>query len=89
MNLNELPIGTRIYNGGDMANVPHFGTITAHDPGGRFPAQLQITPDAGAEREAYWITPASFSRKYSGHCGTRFVTEAAYKEFREKIMQSF
>jgi hypothetical protein len=89
MELNELPIGTRIYNNGDMANASHFGTITAHKPAGRFTAQVQITPDSDAERPAYWIPPAAFSEKYLGHGGTRFVTESAYRTWRESQMAAY
>ena len=83
MNLTDLPIGTRIYNHGDMCNVSHFGIITAHKPAGRFSAQIEITP-WDTDLESYWVTPASFSREYKGHAGTRFVTEVAYYTWREK-----
>jgi hypothetical protein len=84
MKLSELPIGTRIYNHGDMANRPHFGTVTRHLPHKRWPAQVEITPDAGAERDPYTISPAVFSPVYRGHGGTRLVTEAAYYAWREE-----
>ena len=88
--MKELQVGTRIYNGGDMANVAHFGTITAIHKNARFGDQYQITPDPGSERnKPYAITPAAFSEKYEGHGGTRFVTEDAYKEWREKRMSAF
>ena len=82
MNLSDLPIGTRVYNHGDMANFPHFGVITAHRPADRFSAQLQITPDPDAERRPYWVPPCAFSRQYAGHGGTRLVTETAYHAWR-------
>jgi hypothetical protein len=88
MKLNELPIGTRIYYTGDMANIEHFGTITAHKSG-RFGDQIEITPDADAERKPYWIPPEMFSVKYLGHGGTRFVTEAAYHAWRESQMAAY
>lgn len=76
----QLTIGTRVFNGGDMANVEHFGTITSikgHHVG--------ITPDAGSERDGEYFVPACmFHEKYLGHGGTRFVTEAAYKAWREE-----
>jgi hypothetical protein len=83
MRLSELPIGTRIYNAGDMANLPHFGTITAHRLHPRWSAEVEITPDADAERDPYTIPPSAFSFTYRGHGGTRLVTEAAYDAWRE------
>lgn len=85
----DLPIGTRVFNSGDMANSPHFGAVTAHKPAGRFSAQLEITPDEGSERGPYWITPAAFSTEYAGHGGTRFVTEAAYCAWRETRLRAY
>jgi hypothetical protein len=89
MKLNELPIGTRIYNDGDMANLPHFGTITGHRLHARWPAEVEITPDADAEREPYTISPSAFSPEYHGHGGTRLVTEAAYNAWREDQARSW
>lgn len=86
MKLTDLPVGTRIFNGGDMANSEHFGTITAIKPAGRFSAQVEITPDEGSERGPYWVTPAAFSPEYKGHGGTRFVTENAYYAWRNSAI---
>lgn len=78
----ELTIGTRVFNNGDMANVEHFGTITTikgHHVG--------ITPDADSGRNGEYFVPASmFCEKFLGHGGTRFVTEAAYRLWREERM---
>jgi hypothetical protein len=84
MKLSDLPIGTRIYNSGDMANQPHFGTITEHLLHIRWPAEVKITPDTDAERDPYTISPSAFSPVYHGHGGTRLVTEAAYCAWREE-----
>lgn len=85
MTLAELPIGTRVFNNGDMANESHFGTITDHKPAGRFSAQVEITPDEGSDRSGpYWIMPGAFSKAYDGTGLTRFVTEAAYKAWRQE-----
>jgi len=85
-----LEVGTRVFNGGDMANVEHFGTITAIIRNARFGDQYEITPDPGSERtNPYCIPPVMFSEEYKGHGGTRFVTEAAYKEYREKQIADF
>ena len=81
----ELTIGTRVFNGGDMANCEHFGTITAIETESRFQNHVEITPDAGSDRTKPYKVPACiFSAKYLGHGGTRFVTEAAYQEWRQE-----
>jgi len=84
----KLEIGTRIYNSGDMANLPHHGTITNIETG-RFGTQLEITPDPESERRVYWIPPCMFSPKYEGHGGTRIVTEAAYMEWKYERIAEF
>lgn len=82
MTLADLPIGTEVYNGGDMANAEHFGVITDHNQG-RFGTSVEITPEADSCRSGpYWVTIAVFSRVYLGHGGTRFVTKAEYERWR-------
>lgn len=84
MKLENLPIGTRVYNQGDMANVPHFGTITGHRPSERWLDHVEITPDADEGRdEPYYVPAAMFSAEFKGHSGTRLVTAAAYRAWRE------
>ena len=73
----------RIYNRGDKANWPHFGTITAVS--GKL--GYEITPDEGSERtEPYWILPSMISPKFEGHSGTRIVPEAAYYAWRDESL---
>jgi hypothetical protein len=43
--LKTLPIGTRVYYTGDMANLPAVGTIVEHKPSARFSDQLRIEWD--------------------------------------------
>ena len=82
----ELIVGTRVYNGGDMANASHFGTITAIKTS-KWGTNIEITPDADSDRSGpYNVPQAIFSPKYLGHGGTRLVTEAAYQEFRKEQM---
>ena len=40
-----LPEGTRIYNGGDIANIEHFGTITRVIIDPKWGNSYEITPD--------------------------------------------
>jgi len=81
----ELYTGTRIYYGGDMANLPDFGTIKAIEKD-RWGVHCSITLDDGREMT---INTCLFSPKYLGHGGTRFVTERAYNEYREEQMAGF
>lgn len=84
MKLEQLPVGTRVFNGGDMANSEHFGTITEIKKD-KWGEKVQITPDADSERTSpYWISVVCFSEVYKGHGGTRFVTEEAHAEFRKE-----
>ena len=81
--MNTLEIGTEVYNGGDMANVEHFGIITAIKNG-----QYQITPDADSDRKnPYWVPFCAFSPVYKGHGGTRFVTKEAYDLFQAERLK--
>jgi hypothetical protein len=78
----KLEIGTRVYNHGDMANVPHFGTIVEVRTDPRWGTDLRIQPDDDAGSKDYWVNPCVFSPVYLGHGGTRFVTEEAYQAWR-------
>ena len=83
VNLNE---GTRIYYGGDMANPDGFGVITKaySDKWGSF---VDVVMDDG--REMRGLHTVGFSATYSGNGSTRFVTEAAYDEWRANQIAQF
>ncbi len=85
MKLDELPVGTRIYYGGDMANQSDFGVITKHrsDKFGQF---VDTKLDDGRVQRS--LPLCVFSPVYKGHGGTRFVTEKAYKEYRQQHLQN-
>ena len=81
--MKMLEVGTRIYNHGDMANPSHFGTISRVIVDHKWGSWYEITPDAGEERTApYRIPIGIMSPHFSGHHGTRFVTEEEYKRWR-------
>lgn len=82
MKLADLPKGTRIYYGGDMANNDGFGTITGteSDKWGQF---VTIKMDDG--RNIKHLPICCFSDEYLGHGGTRFVTIEAYNKYRQAI----
>lgn len=81
----DLAVGDRVFNGGDVRNHEHFGTITAEKKG-NYGHDFQITPDedSGDDCEPYWIAAYTVQDIYKGHGGTRIVTEAAYKVWREE-----
>ena len=87
--MRELEVGTRVFNNGDMANIEHFGTITEIKRS-KWGTDYQITPDPDSDRDApYYIPACMFCEEYKGHGGTRFVTEDAYKEYRNKQIANF
>lgn len=75
-----LKRGLRIYYNGDMANEEGFGIITSlqRNKWGTF---VDIKMDDG--RTFPSLSIAIFSEEYLGHGGTRFVTEEAYKKFKQ------
>lgn len=76
----ELTKGTKIYNHGDMANVEHFGTVTAIRRGYGY----EITPDAETGLKPYTIPAYTVSETYSGNGTTRIVTAEAYYAWRRE-----
>jgi len=79
MNKETLKKGTRIYYGGDMANDEGFGTITNQETD-KWGTTVDIKMDDGRK---FNVSVVIFSDEYLGHGGTRFVTEEAYKKFRQ------
>lgn len=89
--LKDLPIGTRIYYGGDMANHEELGTVirTWVDRWGEN-LEARFDPnDEYPEGRVTTLNPCLFSREYLGHGGTRFVTEKAYNEYKAKQREQF
>ena len=85
MTLKDLPVGTRIYYSGDMANAEAFGTVTK-TYSTQFGERLEVAFDNGKTKI---LSPVYFSPEYTGEGDTRFVTEKAYREYREKILAQF
>jgi len=84
-----IRIGTEIYNGGDMANNPHFGTVTKIMQSPAFGVSIEINPEGGSGRQKYTMSPCLFSEKYLGHGGTRIVTKSAYQQYRDQILKQY
>lgn len=77
----QLAVGTRIYTTGDMANASGFGVVKSNDG-----SMVTMAMDDG---RTISTVACGFSSVYKGHCGTRFVTEDAYKAWRnEKLAAS-
>jgi len=70
----ELKVGMKIYNHGDQANSPHFGTITKISD-----RVITITPEDGLN--PYRVDSYDFKDEYKGNGLTRLVTAAAYDKW--------
>ncbi len=80
-----LEIGTRIFNHGDMANVPSWSVIV-----GRESTDYGVTYRLRDEDDGHlWgIFAGQVSAEYKGNGLTRIVTEAAYLRYRaEKLAE--
>ena len=83
--LMELTKGTRIYYGGDMANMESTGTISRAytDKWGSW-----VDIDLDDKRKFPGVSVMQFSEEYLGNGGTRFVTLEAYNDFRRKQFEA-
>jgi hypothetical protein len=77
--MKEHPIGTELY--------PGFGIITALTCDPKWGDTYDFTLEDG--REIKGIPTIMLGEKYEGHCGTRFVTRAAYDEHRKKVLERY
>ncbi len=82
----NLPVGTEIYYGGDMANDSGFGKVVAAATT-RWGDQMDIEMEDG--RLIRGLAPCAFSAEYLGHGGTRFVTKEAYQAWHQKAVDAF
>lgn len=81
----KITKGTKIYYGGDMANLEGFGTITdviytSH--GTTYVIQME-------DSRIIKVPNYCFSNEYKGHGGTRFVTKEAYENYRNAIYNKY
>jgi len=79
-----LAPGVKVFYGGDMANREDWGTVTAINSD-RWGACVVVAWDSGRQSS---LSVALFSPEYLGHGGTRFVTQAAYRLWREAQLSS-
>jgi hypothetical protein len=83
-----LPIGTRIYNRGDNANISHYGTITGIEIS-KWGINYEITSDASAERNAYLIPKCMIKDVDTGDGLSRIVTESKKMTLDKKQIIEF
>jgi hypothetical protein len=71
----------RIYYTGDMANHSGWFAVTpAHN------GNLRLIEEDGGEGRDFIIGAYQVGDVYKGHCNPRFVTEAAYRAYRDEQM---
>jgi hypothetical protein len=80
----KYAIGQKIYYRGDMANQPGWFEIVRQDPKWGTYDLKEIDGD----RLFRAMYECGISDIDKGHGGTRFVTEKAYKAFREQQMKA-
>lgn len=80
--------GTELYNGGDMANNPHFVVVVKIEHSPAFGSHIWVNP-IDSDRKIYSISPSMISKEYKGHGGTRIVTRDAYNDYKNKIMERY
>ncbi len=83
--MDNLTIGTRIFNHGDMANVPSWSVIIDRKATDYGVTYTLVDEDDG---HAWGIFAAQVTDEYKGNGLTRIVTEAAYLRYRaEKLAE--
>ena len=86
--METLAVGTRIFNGGDMANPEHFGTIIEVIES-KWGTDYRIQPDQDSDRTKPYVVPKCIvSPEYSGNGSTRIVTEDAYWTWRNARIEA-
>lgn len=86
--MTKYAVGQKIYYAGDMANRPGWFKITGFKEAGPYNPNMYALTEINGDRVFGGVYEIGISDKYDGHCGTRFVTEEAYKAYREKQLQA-
>ena len=76
--------GDKIYYTGDMANQSGWFQVKSF----RAPGCVDLVEIDG-DREIKGIYVSHIGMEYTGHCGQRFVTEAAYTKNRNEQIAKF
>lgn len=83
----KYKIGQKIYYRGDMANQPGWFEISEVIENPYFRG-YDLKEIGGKGRTLKRIFESGISEVDKGHCGTRFVTEEAYKAYREQQIKA-
>lgn len=84
--LGKYQIGQKIYNRGDMANRPGWFEITDYKED-RFGKRYDLKEIGGEQRTINAIPECAISEIDKGNGSTRFVTEKAYNDLRNKQLE--
>ena len=82
--MTKYAVGQKIYYTGDMANHSGWFKITGFKEAGPYNPNMYALTEINGDRVFGGVYEIGISDKYNGHCGTRFVTEEAYKAYREE-----
>ena len=82
--MENLYVGTEIYYTGDQANRSGFGKVVGVGCDSFISRWYDIELDDG--RKISSLNHVCFRPKYAGNCSTRFVTRAAYDEWRAEAL---
>ena len=77
-------IGQKIYYTGDMANCPGWFRITGFREVGQYNPNMYALTEINGDRIFNGVFEIGIADKYDGRGGIRFVTEEAYKAYREQ-----
>ena len=80
----KYSIGQKIYYTGDMANRSGWFTITEQRQAGDYNPNMYTLKEIGGNREFKAVFEMGIGEVYKGNCNPRFVTEEAYKTYREE-----
>ena len=86
MRIEDLPIGSRIYYGGDIENENGFGTVMEHKQDNSFGDFLTVLLDDG--RCLKMIPALIIKNYYAGNGSTRLVTLQAYNSYHRALHDS-
>jgi hypothetical protein len=77
--MSALVIGSRVHYSGDMANAPGWFTVSDIRDNGSFDL---VEREGGEGRTFFGVHRHHIGNEYHGHCSPRFVTGAAYDDYR-------
>lgn len=82
--MTKYAVGQKIYYAGDMANRPGWFTVTEAFEGTETSSQKYTLTEIDGTRQFKNVWNLGIGEVYKGNCNPRFVTEEAYKTYREE-----